>query len=321
MKIISEAGQPDIASVFLAEMDNGKYIEFVESIQPPIPREEKWVIIVSTLYGCPVNCAICDAGGWYEGRISADHILEQIDYLVNRYFPGRLIPAKKFKIQFARMGEPSLNPYVLDVLETLPQRYHAPGLMPSISTVAPMGTELFFDRLCHIKQTHYANGRFQLQFSIHTTNHILRDQWIPIKKWNFKTIAAYGKRFYAPGDRKITLNFALSANSPVSEKVLAEHFDPEIFIIKITPVNPTVSSVLNKISSGVDVVNPQNEPAIAASLRKLGYDVIVSIGELEENKIGSNCGQYVKRFLDSQQSIPGSYRYEYFFASGGSEPF
>jgi len=311
MKIISKAGHPDIATVFLAETDNGKYIEFVESVQPPIPRQEKWVLIVSTLYGCPVHCAICDAGGWYDGRLSAADILAQIDYLVDRYFPDRAIPVKKFKIQFARMGEPALNPDVLDVLETLPGRYRAPGLMPSLSTVAPLGTGAFFERLYRIKEAHYAHGRFQLQFSIHTTDAALRDRWIPVKKWDFKTIAAYGKRFYTPGDRKITLNFALSDNAPVSGAVLADHFDPGVFAIKITPVNPTVSAALNKIGSGVDVNNPQNEPAIAASLRKLGYDVMVSIGELEENKIGSNCGQYVKRFIESRQPIPGSYRYAY----------
>jgi len=311
MKIISEAGHPNIATVFLAEMDNGKYVEFVESIQPPISREEKWVIIVSTLFGCPVHCAICDAGGWYEGRISAENILAQVDFLVNRYYPDRYIPVRKFKIQFARMGEPALNPHVLDVLETLPLRYRAPGLMPSISTVAPSGTEVFFDRLYDIKQAHYSDGRFQLQFSIHSTNTRLRDQWIPVKKWNFNAIAAYGKHFYKPGDRKITLNFALSDNSPVSGEILADYFDPGVFAIKITPVNPTVNAALNKISSGVDVVDLRNEPEIAVSLRKLGYDVIVSIGELEENKIGSNCGQYVKRFLENRKAIPGSYGYKY----------
>jgi 23S rRNA (adenine2503-C2)-methyltransferase len=39
------------------------------------------------------------------------------------------------------------------------------------------------------------------------------------------------------------------------------------------------------------------------------YDVIVSIGELEENKIGSNCGQYVKKFLEGGHKIKGSYEY------------
>ncbi len=51
MKITAKAGKEDIATVFIAEMDNGKLVEFVESVQPPIPREKKWVLIVSILYG------------------------------------------------------------------------------------------------------------------------------------------------------------------------------------------------------------------------------------------------------------------------------
>ena len=51
MRIIAKTGKENIAMVYIAEMDNGKLIEFVESVQPPIPREKKWVLIVSTLYG------------------------------------------------------------------------------------------------------------------------------------------------------------------------------------------------------------------------------------------------------------------------------
>ena len=43
MKIIAKTGKENIAMVYIAEMDNGKHIEFVESVQPPIPREKKWV--------------------------------------------------------------------------------------------------------------------------------------------------------------------------------------------------------------------------------------------------------------------------------------
>jgi 23S rRNA (adenine2503-C2)-methyltransferase len=48
---------------------------------------------------------------------------------------------------------------------------------------------------------------------------------------------------------------------------------------------------------------------IVEQLRAHKYDVIVSIGELEENRIGSNCGQYVRRFLENGQKIKGSYEY------------
>jgi 23S rRNA (adenine2503-C2)-methyltransferase len=311
MKVKSAAGNPGIATVYLAEMDNGKYIEFVESIQPPVPKEEKWVLIVSTLYGCPVGCSICDAGGWYDGPLSAGDILAQVDYLVTRSFPDREVPASKFKIQFARMGEPALNPNVLEVLDTLPSLYRAPGLMPSLSTIAPNSTGQFFESLLDIKQNRYTNGKFQLQFSLHSTDSEQRDRWIPVKKWSFDQIARYAERFYQPGDRKVTLNFALAEDTALDPDVLLEYFDPRRFIIKLTPVNPTIRATGSGIVNAVTGDKPGSEPPAAIALRQKGYDAIVSIGHLEENKIGSNCGQYVRRFMENnQQAPPNSYRYQ-----------
>jgi adenine C2-methylase RlmN of 23S rRNA A2503 and tRNA A37 len=44
----------------------GRLIEFVEECQPPYGRAERWILMVSTLYGCPVKCLFCDAGGAIE---------------------------------------------------------------------------------------------------------------------------------------------------------------------------------------------------------------------------------------------------------------
>jgi 23S rRNA (adenine2503-C2)-methyltransferase len=309
MRIVGRAGNEAIAVVYLAEFSTGKYVELVESVQPPIPRSEKWVLIVSTLFGCPVGCSICDAGGWYEGRLSREEILSQIDYLVGRYYPDRKVPMNKFKIQFARMGEPALNPAVLDVLRELPQIYEAPGLMPSVSTIAPSGTDEFFKQLLSIKNEHYAAGSFQLQFSIHSTDPLVRDRLIPIKKWDFDRIAAYGETFVSAGDRKIALNFALSTGSVVSAEVCRAYFDPEVFLIKITPVNPTMRAVQNRIANAVQDEAGARTLPLVRSLRRAGFEVIISIGEWEENKIGSNCGQFIKKFLDTNLKIKDSYQY------------
>ncbi len=306
MKIIGRTGREDIAMVYLAEMENGLHTEFVESVQPPIPRNEKWVLIVSTLYGCPVHCKICDAGGSYKGRLSAEEIIEQIDFLVKNRFPDRVIPVNKFKIQFARIGEPAFNSNVIEVLKRLPSLYKAPGLMVCVSTIAPAGTERFFEDVMQIKRKYY-NGRFQLQFSIHTTDDKLRDWFIPAKKWNFKQIAQYGEEFYQDGDRKIALNFALAENMPVDADVLLKYFSTEKFIIKITPVNPTITALTNKIESYIKTENENYE--IIESLKCAGYEVILSIGELEENKIGSNCGQYITHYLNSRKNITQGYTY------------
>ena len=34
----------------------------------------------------------------------------------------------------------------------------------------------------------------------------------------------------------------------------------------------------------------------AEALREAGYETILSIGEVRENRIGSNCGMYASRF-------------------------
>lgn len=303
LRVVAKTKNSDIATVYVAQSSSNKYIEFVESIQPPFTLEEKWVLIISTLYGCPVNCPMCDAGGFYQGKLSAEEILAQVDYLVAQKFPDKKIPCKKFKIQFARMGEPTLNPAVLEVLEQLPQRYQVQRLLPSVSTVAPVSAENFLNKLCDLKNKLFAQGNFQMQFSIHTTDENLRDQIIPTKKWSFAQIGHYGKNFYQTGDQKITLNFALSKNNPINPLVLKKYFDPEVFIIKITPINPTISALKNNLQSYfVTGEHSEDNNQLLAQLRNEGYQVILSIGELEENKIGSNCGQYVRGFIMSQNS-------------------
>ena len=306
MKIVSKAGTEGIAMVYIAETDQGKLIEFAESVQPPIPREKKWILLLSTLYGCPVGCRFCDAGEYYRGRLSKNEMVSQIDYLVEQRFPDRKIPAEKFKIQFARMGDPAFNQDVLSVLDELPGLYHAPGLMPSLSTIAPFGTDQFFQRLLEVKERIYKE-RFQLQFSIHTTDDRFRDWLIPFQKWDLARIGEYGKAFYRKGERKITLNFALAEGMPIDPDVLLRHFEPDKFLIKITPVNPTFKASKNGISS--HILPDKEHYQIIDALRNAGYQVILSIGELTENYIGSNCGQHITNYLKEQKVVKGGYTY------------
>jgi 23S rRNA (adenine2503-C2)-methyltransferase len=228
---------------------------------------------------------------------------------VRKRYPDGKVPSRQFKIQFARMGEPSLNPAVLTVLEELPSRYHIPGFMPSVSTIAPLGAERFLDRLLEIKQRMYTSGNFQFQFSLHTTDDALRDEIIPVRKWSFQQMADYGERFYTQGDRKVTLNFALAQGAPIDPQVLRHYFSPEKFLIKITPLNPTYRALENQLSSYINVDDVSMEYQVVSALQAAGYQVIVSIGEVEENRIGSNCGQYIRRHLDARQTLEDGYTY------------
>lgn len=292
MILEKEIGKDELAKVYVARTSRGLF-EFAESLNPPMPREEKWVIILSCLLGCPVQCLMCDAGQNYKGCLNKEEIFEQIDFLVRKRFPSGRVLVKKWKIQFTRMGEPAFNPAVLSVLEELPSRYKAPGLMPSVSTVGPLNCKNFFDKLTEIKKRLYGGGHFQMQFSIHTTDAAKRDQLIPIQKMPFDQIAKFGHQFFETGDRKITLNFIQMEDYPLEPKELSHFFDPALFIIKLTPLNPTARALQNKLISTLPLYAHEGNTPLVETLQALGYDVIVSIGEEEENLIGSNCGQYV----------------------------
>jgi 23S rRNA (adenine2503-C2)-methyltransferase len=309
MKILDIYGKEDLAKVYVATMREGDnhLVEFVESTQPPIPQSEKWVLIVSSLFGCPVKCRMCDAGGKYSGKLETQEIISQIDYMVKKRYPDGNIPVPKFKIQFARMGEPSMNPNVLKALSKLPQIYEAPGLLPSLSTVAPKSSREFFEDLIHVKNKYYSGGRFQLQFSIHSSDPKQRDELIPIKKWSFSEISEYGRRFKENGDKKITLNFAAAKGYEVKPKDVRENFDPDNFLIKLTPLNPTVKVEESRLESVIDPYDSSSGSNIVEDFRSHGYDVILSIGEVEENRIGSNCGQFVTQYRANHTPIRKGY--------------
>ncbi len=308
--IRAKTGNDELASVYIMDFGNGRLVECVEAKEPQLSREEKWVLIISTLFGCPVKCRMCDAGGDYRGRLSYSQMFAQIDFLVHQRYSNNIVPTKKFKIQFARMGEPAFNLDVIRLMEDLPNLYDACGLMPAISSIAPEGCDEFFDRLADVKNRVYANGKFQLQFSIHSTDFRKRSWLIPAKIWSLEQIARYGEMFYQQGDRKITLNFALSEESDIDVGLLASVFDTEKFLVKITPINPTVRSTENNLlvaDNNFGILPVEN---LMEALQRVGFDVILSIGELEENNIGSNCGQFVSRYLNQSLAIDNAYTYK-----------
>lgn len=294
-QVISVTGRDEAALVHVAEMrgDPALRVEFVDAVDPRYPRLEKWVAILSTQFGCPVGCLMCEAGGWYRGNLTTDEILWQVDSVVYGRHPDGCVPSHKFKVQFARMGEPSLNPAVLEALRVLPSRYDAPGLIPCVATTAPSSASRWFHDLKDLKDELYSDGAFQLQFSVNSTDEGVRDRIMPVKKWQLEDIARYGEDFFQDGDRKVVLNFALARGWPLSVPRLAAVFDPARFIIKITPLNPTDRAA----EEGIDtVLYTDREHAcdrVVDDLSARGFETIISIGSDEEMAIRSNCGQAV----------------------------
>ena len=291
MKILDRHGNPDLARVFIAELDDGHKIEFVESIQPPRTKQEKWVNVISTMVGCPVACKMCDAGGGFARHLTAPELHKQLSILTKETFPNGL-DTKMWKIQLARMGEPTLNPAVLEFLTQLGQMGHENQYI-SLSTVGPANCAPFIQELKKIKDINFP-GKFQLQFSIHSTDDEARRRLIPIRSLVLPEIAALGRQFRSPGDKKITLNFIVMKDVPIDTERIAKLFDGENFLIKLTPLNPTYRARYFKIHPGFDPERPETIQNLIAEFEKKDFEVILSIGELEENQIGSNCGQYLE---------------------------
>ncbi|NLP04327.1 radical SAM protein [Candidatus Fermentibacteria bacterium] len=286
-----EAG--GIARVHLVRLREEPWgaVECVGALDPAVPVTEKIVLVVSSQYGCPVGCPMCDAGRGFHGNLEAKDIFAQIDFLMESWAGPAARRCPKLKIQFARMGEPSLNPAVLEVVSALPRRYGIPGIMPCIATTAPKGSMEWFERLADIKDGLFGSGMFQLQFSVQSTSEAGRGRLIPYPVTSLSGLSRLCERFVRPGDRRAVLNFAAVEGAPIEPGVLRDVFDPARSLVKLTPLNPTGRSAASGLStmfrSGV-------EPEVAdlvSALEEAGFDVIVSVGLEAESEAGTSCGQ------------------------------
>ena len=140
MKILETRSVGPLGRLYLARLpgESRRLIEFVDTVEPGVEKARKWVLMLSTQVGCVIGCRMCDGGamGW-RGNLTAAEIVAQVRRVVkdNPGLEARRHP--KFKVHFARLGEPTLNPATPRALEMLAAQWGGPGLTASISTVAP----------------------------------------------------------------------------------------------------------------------------------------------------------------------------------------
>jgi 23S rRNA (adenine2503-C2)-methyltransferase len=295
VKILETRSAGPLGQLYLARLsgERGRLIEFVDTVEPGVPKDKKWVLMLSTQVGCVIGCRMCDGGamGW-RGNLTAGEIVAQVRRVVkdNPGLDARRHP--KFKIHFARLGEPTLNPATPEALERLAKEWGGPGLTASISTVAPDAPTAAerLEEMREVKDRLYRDGRFQLQFSAHSTDEDVRRRVMRARPWTLDRVADFGRRWRRPGDRKVTLNFALAPDQPLDPETVARIFDPENFLVKITPVNPTRAAEASG-ASRLWHVPPPDVSAATAGLRARGFEVILSPSAPEEIEASTSCGQ------------------------------
>ncbi|HUU01409.1 MAG TPA: radical SAM protein [Myxococcota bacterium] len=294
MQVLRVYGDPEVAEVAVSRFrsDERCEVETVDGLTPPLARRQKWIINLSTQFGCPVGCPFCDAALDYFGNPTVEELLAQVRWALDRH-PQYAASCQKLKVHFARMGEPSLNDAVLTAIDRLPELIHSPGLWACVASMAPRGREEWFERLLEIKERRF-RGHFQLQFSVQSTDEAQRERLIPMSHWKLEQLAVFGEKFFCDGDRKVTLNFALARDVSFDAGVIERLFDPRRFAVKLTPVNPTAAGKQNGFST---ILRSEQESLLNVSREQLlagGYDIVISIGDEREDGIGSNCGQAVR---------------------------
>lgn len=203
----------------------------------------------------------------------------------------------RFNVHFARMGEPTFNPSVLEFaqyhLRPLVSEYiFAKTIHPVISTMLPEGNprlEDFILQWCDIKNNTY-NGEAGLQFSINSTDEDQRRDQFNGMSLSLRQISKLADRLPMPKGRKYTLNFAVTTKTILCANRLSELFDKDKFIVKITPIHETNSAINN----GFDVTTSYTDYDVyrkfETPLTENGWDVIVFVPSKEEDSDRITCG-------------------------------
>ena len=263
-----------------------------------MPLTEKWVIAISTQYGCSMNCKFCDVPKVGAGINStvADMNLQIIELL--KLHP-EIEATKRLNVHYARMGEPTFNYNVLlhagDLRKIVRPHIGRSLVHPVISTMLPKSNKNlmnFIQDWCDIKNNQY-KGDAGLQFSINSTNDEQRDFLFSGNSISLKEVSQIGKLLQEPIGRKYALNFALSDKSIIDAKKLRELFSPHKFMVKITPLHLTNTTVENEIitTGGYEYYAPYKK--VEEELKNEGFNVLVFIPSKDEDESRITCGNAI----------------------------
>jgi 23S rRNA (adenine2503-C2)-methyltransferase len=246
---------------------------------------QRTVICHSVMSGCPIGCRFCGTGDYFVRNLTADEMIEQVDYaLWYACHPNQWIPTeiKKLQIMSMSMGEPMLNKNVDMVYRVLHDWFPNAALL--MSTSAPDVDYEWFYRLAEDVPT------VGMQFSVHESTDAARDKLIPFKaKLDLRGMGLAGSEFFIRTGRKPYFNYcAATHNSYVHDaENLTEFFPPQWW-------EATVSVICEQDVNGLSKSNDTQKELAAQFaqylVEKEGYNVRV-FDPAGQDTIGGGCGQ------------------------------
>lgn len=262
-----------------------------------LPLSKKWVITISSQYGCSMGCNFCDCPKVGKGvNATYNDLVDQICTALSLH--REITHTDRLNIHFARMGEPTWNEDVLTVTakahDELRWRLGDSLIHPVLSTMMPTHNAELYNYLqqwMYLKNELY-NGDAGLQLSINSTSDEERDLMFNKNALSLEDVAGICDRFPKPKGRKITLNFAV-ADYEINAEKLREFFNPENFIVKLTPMHKTAAAIQNNIKTLGDYTTIYPYQKIESELKEVGFDVLVFIASEYEDLGRITCGNAI----------------------------
>ena len=256
--------------------------------------KDRTVICCSTQSGCPIGCRFCGAGDNFVRSLTAEEIVEQPQYLLER--TG--VPAEdmgRLQIMFMSMGEPMLNQQgMIPALRKLYQMYPKAALL--ISTSAP---RVDYSAIRDISVEIPTIG---LQFSIHESTDEARSALIPFKaKLTLEEIAAEGEAWHAATGRKPYFNYCAHEKNTSWDDAdrIYQLFNPNVWCATI--------SVICERDETIAAANQRQRELAAKFMEKMlhfGYDTRM-FDPAGQDDIGGGCGQlwFVQNWMKNHPDI------------------
>lgn len=269
-----------------------------------MPLSEKWVVTLSSQYGCPMKCTFCDVPNIkFAGNASFDDLYDQLTNAVSLF--KSVDYTERLNIHFARMGEPIFNVNVFEFAAYLAKNrkkvqdklgLRTEVIHPVLTTSLPRNFGPLADRLwwwCSRIKNNLYSGQAGLQVSINSTNEAQRDEMFQNMQIHLTDFAPIASELPEPVGRKYCLNFAYSTDFEVDADYLASLFDINKFMVKITPIHNNNACRNNGIKTvdGYDSYAPYKQ--VEEDLKRAGFDVLVFVPSMDEEDGLVTCGNAV----------------------------
>lgn len=291
--------------------DYGKEVNLNQDVvvgdsRPLIPFERKWVITISTQYGCSMRCSFCDVPKVGPGRNATLTDMQRM-VIAGLHLHPEVTWSNRLNIHYARMGEPSWNPACLDhakwMKEHIDPEYKTHPVMTTMMPKRNEWLKTFIHSWARIKNRVYG-GNAGLQLSINTTDEGIREKIFSGNALSLHQIAKVMDGL-VPSGRKFTLNFPV-CEWPINPAVLLRYFEPERFICKLTPMHVTTEAQKHGHQTEGDYTSPHPYKKVQKDLESAGYQVLVFVTSRDEDMGMITCGNAVLSGREPERKREGA---------------